>query len=90
MIFIIFYFNSTPPNVCAQVLVNQTIPVHYVKKFKSVSRSVVSDSFLLHGVKIPAHEFSRQGYRSGLPFPSPGDLPDPEIETGSPTSQADS
>ena len=25
-------------------------------------------------------EFSRQEYWSGLPFPSPGDLPDPEIE----------
>ena len=25
-------------------------------------------------------EFSRQGYWSGLPFPSPGDLPDPGIE----------
>ena len=24
--------------------------------------------------------FPRQGYRSGLPFPSPRDLPDPEIE----------
>ena len=24
--------------------------------------------------------FSRQEYRSGLPFPSPGDLPDPGIE----------
>ena len=28
--------------------------------------------------------FSRQEYWSGLPFPSPGDLPDPGIETGSP------
>ena len=33
--------------------------------------------------------FSRQGCRSGLPFPSPEDLPDPEIEPGSPTLQAD-
>ena len=30
-------------------------------------------------------EFSRQEYWSGLPFPSPGDLPDPRIE---PTSLA--
>ena len=29
--------------------------------------------------------FSRQDYWSGLPFPSPGDLPDPGIEPGSPT-----
>ena len=34
--------------------------------------------------------FSRQEYWSGLPFPSPGDLPDPEIEFKSPVLQADS
>ena len=33
--------------------------------------------------------FSRQGYWSGLPFPSPGDLPNPGIEPRSPTLQAD-
>ena len=33
--------------------------------------------------------FSRQEYWSGLPFPSPGDLPDPGIEPVSPTLQAD-
>uniref|UniRef100_A0ABI0NV67 MTOR associated protein, eak-7 homolog n=1 Tax=Bos taurus TaxID=9913 RepID=A0ABI0NV67_BOVIN len=33
--------------------------------------------------------FSRQECWSGLPFPSPGDLPDPGIEPGSPTLQAD-
>ena len=31
--------------------------------------------------------FPRQGYWSGLPFPSPGDLPDPGIKPMSPTSQ---
>ena len=34
--------------------------------------------------------FSRQEYWSGLPFPSPGDLPDPGIEFRSPTLQAES
>ena len=34
-------------------------------------------------------EFSRQEYWSGLPFLSPGDLPNPRIEPGSPTLQAD-
>ena len=34
--------------------------------------------------------FSRQESWSGLPFPSPGDLPDPGIEAGSPALQADS
>ena len=33
--------------------------------------------------------FSRQEYWSGLPFPSPGDLPNPKIEPGSPALQAD-
>ena len=38
---------------------------------------------------LPSMEFSRQEYWSGLPFPSPGDLPDSGIEPGSPTLQAD-
>ena len=33
-------------------------------------------------------KFHRQNYWSGLPFPSPGNLPDPGIEPGSPTLQA--
>ena len=33
--------------------------------------------------------FSRQEYQSGLPFPSPGDLPDPGVEPSSPAMQAD-
>ena len=37
----------------------------------------------------PSMGFSRQEYWSGLPFPSPGDLPDPGIELRSPTFQAD-
>ena len=35
-------------------------------------------------------KFPRQSYWSGQPFPSPEDLPDPGIEPGSPTLQADS
>ena len=37
----------------------------------------------------PSLGFSRQEYWSGLPFPSPGDLPNPGIEPGSPVLQAD-
>ena len=33
--------------------------------------------------------FPRQEYWSGLPFPSPGDLPNPGIELGSPALQVD-
>ena len=35
-------------------------------------------------------EFSRPEYWSGLPFPSPGDLPDPGMESRSPALQVDS
>ena len=38
---------------------------------------------------LPSMGFSRQEYWSGLPFPSPGDLPDPEIEPRSLALQAD-
>ena len=37
----------------------------------------------------PSMGFSRQEYWSGLPFPSPGDLPNPGIKPESPTFQAD-
>ena len=37
----------------------------------------------------PSMGFSRQEYWSGLPFPSPGDLPNPGIEPRSPALKAD-
>ena len=37
----------------------------------------------------PSIGFSKQEYWSGLPFPSPGDLPNPGIEPVSPAFQAD-
>ena len=37
----------------------------------------------------PSMGFSRQEYWSGLPFPSPGHLPDPGTEPRSPALQAD-
>ena len=37
----------------------------------------------------PSMGFSRQECWSGLPFPSPGDLPNPGIEPGSSAWQAD-
>ena len=39
---------------------------------------------------ILSMEFSRPEYWSALPFPSPGDLPNPGIEPRSPALQADS
>ena len=42
---------------------------------------------LAHQVPLSI-EFSRQGHWSGLPFPSPGDLPDPGVDTPSTVSSA--
>ena len=59
-----------------------------------LSRSVVSNSFMTPWTvarQAPlSMGFSRQEYWSGLPFPPPGDLPDPGIELPSPALQADS
>ena len=62
---------------------------------ESVSIPVKSNSLQPHAWTV-AHQaplsmgFSRQEYWSGLPFPSPGDLPDTGIEPGSPALQGDS
>ena len=50
--------------------------------------SVMSNSLQSHGPhQAPLSiRFPRQEYRSGLPFPSPGDLPDPGIKPTSPVS----
>ena len=49
------------------------------------SHSVASDSLRPHGHQgPPSMGFSRQEYWSGLPFPSPGNLPDPGIKPGLP------
>ena len=55
-----------------------------------VSRSVVSTAGTIVRQASLSMEFSRQEYWSGLPFPSPGELPNPWIEPWSPASQADS
>ena len=56
----------------------------------TLSYSVVSDSLQPHwtvALQVPlSMEFSRQEYWIGLPFPTPGDLPDPGIEPVSPES----
>ena len=58
----------------------------------SESHSVVSDSATPRTVarQSPLFKFSRQESWSGLPFPSPGDLPNPGIKPGSPAIRADS
>ena len=59
-----------------------------------MSRSVLSNSFVTPGtvaLQAPlSMGFSRQEYWSGLPCPSPGNLPDSEIKPMSPALQVDS
>ena len=73
--------------------------VHRVSDAVQPSHSLLSPSSPNVNFTVPwtvAHQallsmgFSRQESWSELPFPSPGELPDPGIEPGSPTLQADS
>ena len=63
------------------------------KRKVEISRTVVSYSAIPWTVACQAPlsmKFSRQEYWRELPFPSPGDLPNPGIELRSPALQADS
>ena len=60
------------------------------KKVKSLSRVRLFETPRTAACQAPpSMGFSRQEYWSVFPFPSPGDLPDPGIELGSLTLQAD-
>ena len=61
-----------------------------IGKVKSLSRVhlFVTPWTVAHQVP-PSMGFSRQEYWSGLPFPSPGDCPNPGIEPMSPALQAE-
>ena len=65
------------------------VPMSYLPNLsesESVSLSVVSDSLWPHSLSM---EVFRQEYWSGLPFPSPGDLPASGIKPGSLALQGD-
>ena len=58
-------------------------------KVKSLSRvRLFATPWTVAYQASPSMGFSRQEYWSGLPFPFPGDLPDPEIEPGSSALEA--
>ena len=60
------------------------------KKVKSLSRvRLFAAPWTVAYQAPPSMGFSRQECWSGLPFPSPGDLPDPGIKPRSPALQAD-
>ena len=72
-------------------------PFTTVTFISSCGGGLLAKSFLTFGTPITVAyqaplpmRFSRQEYWSGLPFPSPGDLPNPGIEPRSPALQADS
>ena len=61
-----------------------------LSEVKSLSRvRLFATSWTVAYQAPPSMGFSRQECWSGLPFSSPGDLPDPGIEPGSPALQAD-
>ena len=66
--------------------------VFFIKKVKVKSLScdrLFATTWPVAHQAPPSMGFSRQEYCSGLPFPSPGDLPNPGMEPGSPALQAD-
>ena len=68
-----------------------SLQIYTVKvKVKSLSRVRLFVTAWTVAYQAPlSMEFSRQECWSGLPFPSPGNLPDPGIKPGSPALQAD-
>ena len=63
---------------------------HHSSKVKSLSRVQLFLTPWTVAYQAPlSMGFSRREYWSGLPFPSPGDLPNPGVEPGSPALQAD-
>ena len=71
-------------------LLQSCLWISYVK-WSEVAQScpTLCDPWAVAHQAPPSMGFSRQEYWSGLPLPSPGDLPDPGIEPRSPALQAD-
>ena len=69
---------------------NNNKPVIMYSEVKSLSRvQLFATPWTVAYQAPPSMGFSRQKYWSGVPFPFPGDLPDPGIEPWSPAFQAD-
>ena len=76
------YFQQENP----QVSTSDSILLEKKRKWKSLSHVRPSAT----PWTVQSMELSRPEYWIGLPFPSPGDLPNPGIKSRSPTLQADS
>ena len=75
--------NGTEPRCCDYTL------ACFVLKVKVKVKSLFATPWTVAYQASLSMGFSRQEYWSGWPFPSPGDLPNPGIEPGSPSLQAD-
>ena len=80
-------YDSTPFKMCncqsKQQNKAQLYPAYKVK-FSNISIQKDRKKMIKYTKKVGVLLFPRQEYWSGLPFPSPGDLPDPGIEPTSP------
>ena len=76
------FFTTEPPG---KPLKHGNVHLSFSVQF---SHSIVSDSLQPHSSSV--HRISQARTLGGLPFPSPGDLPDPGIEPRSPALHADS
>ena len=77
-----------PPQTFPSGILNCMLGFPAVLKLLSRVRLFATPWTVAHQAP-PSMGFSRQEYWSGLPFPSPGDLPNPGIKPRSPTLQAD-
>ena len=86
--------HSVPPRTAAALSLWKATADPFLlkrkKELKSLSRvRLFATIWTVAYQAPPSMEFSMQEYWSGLPFPSPGDLPDPGIEPRSPALQAE-
>ena len=76
-----FFFSIFPPwkisSLCLQLLLLVR------KKYAVFPTGLTNEQWIAIGYLLNYMEFSKQEYWSGLPFPSPGGLPDPGMELGS-------
>ena len=89
------YISSSSPCLILEVSPGDSCPEPGSEYLTKVNEVAVCRTLRLHVLsptrllRRQSMEFLRQEYWSGLLFPSPGDLPDPEIEPGSPALQTD-
>ena len=80
--------------IVCQLCLNKTLKVLFKECLKVEVKSLSgvrlsSTTWTVAYQAPPSVGFSKQEYWSGLPFPSPGDLPNPGVEPGSPALQGD-